>query len=92
MTHKPVNSSAIATIGYDKGLKLLEVKLHSGDVYKYFGVPAHIYYEFFYASSCGRYFNDVIKNYRCECKSKGGDEEEEFFIFTGRLKSKELNS
>lgn len=64
MTHKPINSSFIASIGYDKDRSLLEVKMRDGGVYKYYGVPAYIYYEFIYASSHGRYYNEAIKNYK----------------------------
>jgi hypothetical protein len=61
MTHKTVNSTFIASIGYDKSKSLLEVEFTSGEVYKYYGVPAFIYYEFIYASSHGEYFNKTIK-------------------------------
>lgn len=40
MNHKSVNSSFIASIGYDKSRSLLEVKMRDGGVYKYYGVPA----------------------------------------------------
>lgn len=67
MIRKTVNSTAIASIGYDEGKRQLEVKFRKnnsgggGGVYKYFGVPPYVYYEFIYADSHGKYFNSVIK-------------------------------
>jgi hypothetical protein len=67
MTRKTVNSSAIASIGYDMEKHQLEIKFREnssgsgGGVYKYFGVPPYVYYEFIQSDSLGSYYNSVIK-------------------------------
>ena len=61
----PVTSSNIASIGYDQPSGVLEVEFTSGDVYRYFNVPTHLYQQFLHASSHGEFLNEYIKfNYR----------------------------
>ena len=62
MRRIPVNSSSIASIGYDAGRLELEIEFHeSGDVYLYFDVPAEEYTGFMAADSKGTYLNQVFK-------------------------------
>jgi len=66
MDRDAVNSSMIATIGYDQSLGTVEVEfLSSGQVWQYFDVPEITYNEVRSASSVGKAFNAMIKtNFR----------------------------
>ena len=66
ITRTPVDSSNLASVGYDPKLKVLEVEFHSGAVYQYFGVELKIYDQLMYAHSKGQYFNRNIRqqNYK----------------------------
>ena len=56
------DSISIASIGYDRSRRELEVEFHdSGDVYRYFEVPDEEYAAILSASSKGIYFNQVFK-------------------------------
>ena len=57
-----VESSTLATVGYDDTLELLQLKFCSGAVYEYFGVPIAVHQALLDASSKGGYFNRSIRN------------------------------
>lgn len=58
----PVESSSIASVGYDVGRRLLEVEFkESGDVYQYLEVPSEVYEGLLASESRGRYLNTSIK-------------------------------
>jgi hypothetical protein len=59
MSMIPVNSSAIAAIGYDG--YTLTVEFHTGRIYDHPGVPYQIYVEFMNAQSMGAYYNQFIR-------------------------------
>lgn len=61
MRRKPFDSSAIASVGYDRDREELEVEFRSGNVYRYFRVPEEVYEELLRASSKGRYFGENIR-------------------------------
>lgn len=61
MRRKPVDSSAITSLGYDPSRKTLEVEFQSGNVYRYFDVPEDVYQELLGAQSKGRYFGSFIR-------------------------------
>jgi len=61
MDRIPVSSSNIRSIGYDRQSAILEVEFTSGDVYRYFDVPEHLYQQFLHASSHGQFLNDNIR-------------------------------
>lgn len=61
MNRTPVQSSNIASIGYDEGEKVLEVEFHSGAVYQYEDVPPEVHGDFMNASSAGRFFSENIR-------------------------------
>jgi hypothetical protein len=74
MRRIPVDSSSIASIGYDAERLELEIEFHeSGDVYLYFDVPAEVYRDFMAADSKGTYLNQVFKpkGYRYVVVKKG---------------------
>jgi hypothetical protein len=56
-----VDSSSIASIGYDAGTRTLELEYRNGKVYRYFEVPAGTYRELLAASSIGAFVNTRIK-------------------------------
>jgi hypothetical protein len=61
MRRRPVDSSAIASVGYDPAREVLELEFRSGNVYRYFGVPEEIYEDLLQAPSMGRYFGSFIR-------------------------------
>lgn len=66
MNRTPVDSSNIASIGYDPGSLVLEVEFNNGKVYQYFEVPQGAHDELMSSSSKGSYMNSVIKRqFRC---------------------------
>jgi hypothetical protein len=65
MNRIPVNSSNVASVGYDQNTMTLEVEFTNGSVYQYFDVPEIEYRNLIGAESVGRYLNQNIKaNYR----------------------------
>jgi hypothetical protein len=66
---KPVDSTSIATMGYDPASGVLEIEFkESGEVYRYFEVPVAAYEAFLEAPSKGTYLNQQFKKagYRYE--------------------------
>ena len=65
MKRESVESSNIASIGYDEASHTLEIEFLNGNVYQYFDVPKNIYEGIMKASSHGEYLASQIKgNYR----------------------------
>ena len=62
MKRTPVNSSNLASIGYDPTSQILEIEFNSGTVYQYFAVPQSVYAALMSASSHGRYFYHNIRD------------------------------
>jgi hypothetical protein len=60
MKREPVESSMIASVGYDPETKVLEVEFNSGMVYAYYDVPQEEYDGLMAASSKGSYMNGNI--------------------------------
>jgi len=62
MHRRPVESSVIASMGYDPKWRVLELQFRgSGDISAYFDVPPEEYSAFLQAESKGTYLNDVFK-------------------------------
>lgn len=59
----PVESSAVARIGYDAGAEEAYVEYIGGDLYAYEGVPAEVFEELANADSKGTFVNALIKQY-----------------------------
>jgi hypothetical protein len=57
-----VSSSNIRSVGYDVASATLEVEFTSGDIYRYYGVPQHLYEQFMRASSKGTFLSDYIRS------------------------------
>lgn len=57
----PVESSTLATVGYDESGELLQLEFCSRVVYRYFAVPAAVHEALLAATSKGSYFNQAIR-------------------------------
>jgi len=62
MRRTAVDSTNIASIGYKKTEKVLEVRFKSGIVYQYKDVPLDIYEDFQSAESKGSFFFKRVRN------------------------------
>lgn len=62
MKRQPVNSTNLASVGYDVVTKVLEIEFSSGGIYQYTGVPATVYTALMTAESHGRYFATYIRD------------------------------
>lgn len=56
-----VESTALATVGYDESRELLQVEFGGRAIYHYFGVPAAGHEGLLTALSKGCYFNQAIR-------------------------------
>lgn len=66
MERTKVNSSNIASVGYDPTGQVLEVEFKNGGVFAYQGVPAHEVVNLHGSESVGKYLHSKIKpNYPC---------------------------
>lgn len=61
MRRRPVSSSAISSVGYDRKGEVLEVEFSSGVVYDYHGVPPEVYESLMSAESKGRFMSRRIR-------------------------------
>jgi hypothetical protein len=67
MDRTPVESTTIASAGYDPAALVLEVEFCSGSIYRYSLLPASVYRDLLAADSKGRFFNQFIRqNFACE--------------------------
>ena len=62
MQRQWIDSSVLASVGYDRGALTLEVEFKSGEVYRYANVPFSVVEQLMLASSHGRYFSKQIRN------------------------------
>lgn len=68
----PVESSAVARIGYDAELEEAYVEYLDGDLYAYEGVSAEVFEELANAESKGTFVNSTIKEYPFRPVEPGG--------------------
>ena len=61
MKRTSVNSSSIASIGYDEAVSLLEIEFKKGTVYQYANVPKSLFDALMKATSKGRFFDQNIR-------------------------------
>ncbi len=61
MRRESVESSSIASVGYDANTRMLEVEFRHGAVYRYREVGPDAHQALLAAESKGRHFNNVIK-------------------------------
>ena len=60
---QPVQSTAIAKVGYSKRRHILEIEFVNGAVYRYFDVPFSMYCELMSAESKARFYDSNIKKH-----------------------------
>ena len=62
---EPVQSSAIAKVGYSKRRHILEIEFVNGAVYRYFDIPLSVYHDLMSTESKARFYDSKIrKHYR----------------------------
>jgi hypothetical protein len=59
---KPLESKLLAAVAFVVEKRVLYLRFHSGERYRYFTFPAEQYQEFLEAESQGRYFLSHIRN------------------------------
>ena len=57
----PVESSALATVGYSKKLRALEIEFRNGAIYRYLDVAPDVYEGLLHAQSKARFYDDNIR-------------------------------
>jgi hypothetical protein len=60
---QPLESKLLAAASYVAPRRMLYLRFHSGEVYRYFTFPAEQFEEFLAAESQGRYFLAHIRNH-----------------------------
>jgi hypothetical protein len=58
----PVESSAIATVGYSKKLRALEIEFRNGSIYRYLEVPSDVYEALLNARSKARFYDENVRH------------------------------
>ncbi len=58
---EPVQSTAIAAVGYSKRLHVLEIEFVNGAVYRYLDVPASVHRRLLVAESKARFYDTNIR-------------------------------
>jgi len=61
MERIPVQSTNLASVGYEIGTATMEVEFLNGSVYQYFGVSESVYDGLLNAPSKGSYFDQFVK-------------------------------
>lgn len=62
MKRQDVDSSMLASVGYDAKTQTLEVEFNNGGVYQYFDVEEEVYKNLLSAESIGSYFYHNIRD------------------------------
>ena len=57
----PVESSALASVGYSKRLKALEIEFKRGGTYRYLNVPAEVHRQLLAANSKAGFYNRRVR-------------------------------
>jgi hypothetical protein len=57
----PVESTALATVGYSKRLRALEIEFRNGAVYRYLNVAPSVYEALLHARSKARFYDQNIR-------------------------------
>lgn len=57
----PVESKALAAVGYSKGLRALEIEFRNGAVYRYLNVAPHVHTVLMAAPSKARFYHENIR-------------------------------
>lgn len=62
MIREPVQSSNLASVGYEIETSTLEIEFLNGGIYQYFQVPQEIFESLMTAGSKGTFFHQFIRN------------------------------
>jgi KTSC domain len=62
MNRRPIASSVIAELGYDRQTSIMELKFRTGRVYRFYMIPAAVFEALLESESAGRYFNKEIRD------------------------------
>ncbi|HEY8835088.1 MAG TPA: KTSC domain-containing protein [Chthoniobacterales bacterium] len=57
----PVESTALATVGYSKRLRALEIEFRNGAIYRYLEVAPEVYEALLHARSKARFYDENIR-------------------------------
>ncbi len=68
MQRTRVNSSNIASVGYDSASQTLEIEFTDDSIYQYYRVPTRVYQGLMNASSHGGYLDDHVKKPGYHCR------------------------
>src|SRR5881409_3525077 len=60
---QPVESTAIAKIGYSKRRHILEIEFVNGAVYRYLDVPVAVYRDLMWSESKARFYDSNLKRH-----------------------------
>jgi len=71
MDRVPVQSTNLASVGYEPATSTLEVEFVKGSIYQYFGVPSDVHEGLMAAGSKGSFFHHNIKNAGYPCSKVG---------------------
>ncbi len=71
MKRIPVDSSNLASVGYEESQQILEVEFTHGGIYQYFSVSVSVYEGLMQASSHGQYFDQNVKKANYKYKKVG---------------------
>lgn len=58
---QPVESSAVAAIGYSRRLHALEIEFENGAIYRYLDVPGTLYRKLMSAGSKTRFYDEHVR-------------------------------
>ena len=58
----PVESTALAAVGYSKRLRALEIEFRNGAIYRYYDVAPEVYDALLNARSKARFYDDNIRH------------------------------
>ena len=58
---EPVESKALASVGYSKRLRALEIEFRRGGTYRYLGVPPSVHQALLAAESKARFYNTNVR-------------------------------
>ena len=58
----PVESSAVATVGYSKKLRALEIEFRNGAIYRYLDVAPEVYDALLSARSKARFYDENVRH------------------------------
>lgn len=62
MEHKTVNSTNLASVGYDAESRKLRVKFKGGTLWEYDDVPAETHHALLHSSSPGAHFHAHVRD------------------------------